>query len=62
MRADTFEGISSVARRRAGIVLTPDKTYMLETRLGPVLQRAKLDTLDALAGQLRRPGQDELER
>jgi chemotaxis protein methyltransferase CheR len=62
MKPETFADIAELVRRRAGIVLTSDKTYMLETRLGPVLQRAKLETLDALAAQLRRPFQDELER
>lgn len=59
----TFAEIAALVHRRAGIVLTEDKGYMLETRLGPVLRRLGVASLDALAGRLRRsPPEEALER
>ncbi|MGG5812344.1 CheR family methyltransferase [Falsiroseomonas sp. CW058] len=62
MNADTFGEISGLVRRRAGIVLTPDKNYLLETRLGPVLQRFGLPTLDALGARLKSMPGEAMER
>ncbi|UFN51135.1 protein-glutamate O-methyltransferase CheR [Roseomonas sp. OT10] len=50
-----FAEIAALVRARAGIVLTEDKGYMLDTRLGSVLRRHGLADLDALAARLRAP-------
>jgi chemotaxis protein methyltransferase CheR len=49
----SFDFIATLARTRAGIVLTPDKAYMMETRLTPVLRRAGIGSLDELVLKLR---------
>jgi chemotaxis protein methyltransferase CheR len=47
-----FEKVACVVRARSGLVLTPDKQYMLETRLGPLLRKENIASLDALAARL----------
>ena len=34
-----FEALSGVLKARSGLILGPDKQYLLETRLAPVLRR-----------------------
>jgi chemotaxis protein methyltransferase CheR len=62
MTNDDFAEIAGVVRRRSGIVLTGDKTYLLETRLGPVLGRFGLPSLAALGQRLRSRPEEVLER
>jgi chemotaxis protein methyltransferase CheR len=57
-----FAEVSALVRRRAGIVLTEDKSYLLETRLGPVLARFGLGSLGALGDRLRALPGEVLER
>jgi chemotaxis protein methyltransferase CheR len=57
-----FAEIADLVRRRAGIVLTEDKSYLLETRLGPVLARFGLGSLGALGAKLRALPGEALER
>ena len=57
-----FKEVAALARRRAGIVLTEDKSYLLETRLGPVLQRFSISSLGALGDKLRALPGEALER
>jgi chemotaxis protein methyltransferase CheR len=59
---EAFAEIAGLVRRRAGIVLTEDKGYMLETRLAPLLERRGLGSLQALAQRLRARGDEALER
>jgi chemotaxis protein methyltransferase CheR len=53
MTNESFAIIAGLVKTRSGIVLTPDKLYMLETRLAPLLKRESLSGLDALALRLR---------
>lgn len=53
MNAESFAAIAALVRARSGIVLTPDKGYMLETRLAPILKREGMASLDMLALRLR---------
>ena len=55
MNAESFSYIANLVKGRSGLVLTPDKGYMLETRLAPLLKREGLASLDALALKLRDP-------
>ena len=55
MSPDSFAFIAGLVKSRSGLVLTPDKGYMLETRLGPLLKRDGLADLNALAVKLRDP-------
>ena len=51
-----FDTFATILKAHSGLVIGPDKTYLLETRLGPLLKRGKLPDLAALALQLRAPG------
>ena len=52
-----FEALSGVLKARSGLMLGPDKQYLLETRLAPVLRRESLHDLAALAERvLAAPG------
>ncbi|MGK7862427.1 CheR family methyltransferase [Falsiroseomonas sp. E2-1-a4] len=62
MTNEEFAEIAGVVRRRSGIVLTSDKAYLLETRLGPILSRFKLASLSALGQKLRQRPDEALER
>jgi chemotaxis protein methyltransferase CheR len=52
MRPQSFEVLSAMLRATSGLVLGPDKEYLLETRLAPVLRRHNVRDLDALAQKL----------
>ena len=60
MTPDSFAFLAGLVKARSGIVLTVDKGYMLETRLGPLLRREGLPGLDALALRLRAPRAEAL--
>ena len=60
MSPDSFAFIAGLVKARSGLVLTPDEGYMLETRLGPLLKRDGLASLDALAARLRDPRSEAL--
>ncbi|PZW43617.1 chemotaxis protein methyltransferase CheR [Humitalea rosea] len=59
---DTFAAIAGLVKARAGIVLTPDKGYMLDTRLAAILRRGNFASLAALAQALRDPRGEPLVR
>ncbi len=54
--------IEELVKREAGIVLPPDKGYLLETRLLPVAYKHGLDGLPAMASRLRAANDPELLR
>jgi chemotaxis protein methyltransferase CheR len=60
MTPDSFNFLAGLVKQRSGIVLTADKGYMLETRLGAMLRREGLAGLDALALRLRAPRAEPL--
>jgi chemotaxis protein methyltransferase CheR len=62
MNADGFASIAALVKARSGIVLTPDKVYMLETRLAPILKQEGIASLDMLALKLRDPRAEALAR
>lgn len=53
MTPGSFALLAGLVKSRAGIVLAADKTYLLETRLTPLLRREGIASLDALALRLR---------
>jgi chemotaxis protein methyltransferase CheR len=55
MNRDSFAFIAGLVKSRSGLVLTAEQGYMLETRLGPLLKREGLPSLDALAVRLKDP-------
>ncbi|MBB35965.1 MAG: chemotaxis protein CheR [Hirschia sp.] len=58
MNSIDFEFVSGLLRRRAGIVLTADKTYLLESRLAPLARKEGLNSIDDLL-QVVRARRDE---
>lgn len=60
MTPDSFNFLAGLVKARSGIVLTADKGYMLETRLGAMLRREAIPGLDALALRLRGPKAEAL--
>lgn len=57
MKQDDFELYRSLLSKKSGLVLTPDKGYLLESRLNPVAKKWGQDCLASLA-QLLRSTQD----
>ena len=60
--AAAFDSLAALLRERSGLTIGPDKTYLLETRLGPIAKRENLPDLAALAARLRAPGAEGLTR
>ncbi|MCQ8277831.1 protein-glutamate O-methyltransferase CheR [Acetobacteraceae bacterium KSS8] len=48
-----FEAIAAIVKARSGLALGPDKEYLVEARLGPIVRRRGLASLSALADRLR---------
>ncbi|MBK1661594.1 CheR family methyltransferase [Paracraurococcus ruber] len=55
MNKESFAFIAGLVKGRSGLVLTADQGYMLETRLGPLLKKEGLASIDALALKLKDP-------
>lgn len=48
MQADSFEFLQSVLKERSGLVVMPEKAYLLESRLMPVARKWNVKGLDDL--------------
>ncbi|WP_421708943.1 CheR family methyltransferase [Algihabitans sp.] len=53
MNKADFDFLSSLLRNRSGLILSDEKAYLLESRLGPVARKHGLTTVDEIASQLR---------
>ncbi len=62
MRTEDFEFLAGMLKERSGLMLTPDKVYLLESRLTPLARKRGLDTLDALVQKLRMSREESLIR
>ena len=64
MTPASFEAFASLLKRGSGLIVGPEKQYLLEARLGPILTRLGLKGLDELAARLRSSEMElgELER
>ena len=60
--AGVFDTFAALLKSRSGLVIGPDKLYLLETRLAPILKQEKLRDLIALADRLRSPNAEPLIR
>ena len=60
MRAEDFDMFRDLLIQRSGLVLSPDKLYLLESRLMPVARKHNLRGLDELAGKVRLNADDKL--
>ena len=59
MTQDEFDFAADLIRARTGFVLTRDKSYLIENRLGPVARRHRLKSVSELIDQVRQ-GRDDL--
>jgi chemotaxis protein methyltransferase CheR len=57
-----FAALADLLKTKSGLIIGPDKTYLLETRLGPILKRTGLADLNALAELVKRAPLDPLAR
>ena len=57
-----FAALAELLKTRSGLVIGLDKTYLLETRLSPILKRAGAPDLNALADRVKRSPNDPLAR
>lgn len=53
MNSTDFEFLRDFLYQRSGLALTPDKSYLLESRLAPIARKAELASLTDLVAQLR---------
>ncbi|MBT7771018.1 MAG: protein-glutamate O-methyltransferase CheR [Rhodospirillales bacterium] len=60
MNPQDFEFISTLLKDRSGLVLTPDKSYLLERRLMPVARKREMKGLDELIAHIRSTKQEAL--
>lgn len=53
MKQEDFELFSTLVKQRSGLVLTPEKSYLLESRLFPVARKHNMKTIEDVAQALR---------
>lgn len=57
-----FQVLADLLRSRSGLAIGPDKLYLLEARLAPIILRESLRDLAGLAHRLRGPAAEALKR
>jgi chemotaxis protein methyltransferase CheR len=57
MTPTDFDYVSQILKRRSGLVLTPEKAYLIQSRVSPLLRRHGLASVDLLVQKMR--GGDE---
>ena len=62
MTTEEFNYLVRMLKERSGLVIGPDKAYLIENRLVPVARRHGVDSLEALIARLREPGNLNIER
>ncbi len=60
MTPQDFDFLKSMLKERSGLVLSEDKTYLIDSRLSPIAKNNGFDSLDVLIDALRKPGSDLL--
>lgn len=60
MNTNDFEFLRQFLYQRSGLALTPDKSYLLESRLAPIARKLKMKTLSELVAHLRKGGDEAL--
>lgn len=48
-----FTYLATLLKERSGLIVTPDKQYLFDTRLGPIAREHKLKDVDTLIGAMR---------
>ena len=60
MKPEDVALFSKLAKEKSGLILAPEKSYLLESRLTPVARKFGMTTLEELADSLRRMPKDDL--
>jgi chemotaxis protein methyltransferase CheR len=60
MTGNDFAFIAGLLKNRSGLIITEDKTYLLETRLSAMMREQDLKDLSALIDLLRQPASEAL--
>lgn len=60
MTPSDLETVAAIVLKRSGLVLTPDKGYLLENRLAPLARREGFASLDGLLAALKGGADDRL--
>lgn len=53
MTPTDFDFVAQMLKRRSGLVLTPEKGYLIQSRVTPLLRRYGVATVEALVARLR---------
>ncbi len=62
MKPEDFNFFTKYIYDQTGLVLGPDKMYLIESRLSPLARKYGVPTIDALVGQLRTSKTADLQR
>jgi chemotaxis protein methyltransferase CheR len=62
MKPEDFEFLSSTVKQRSGLILTPEKAYLLESRLLPIVRKYNLRTLEELVAAVRKKREETVLR
>jgi chemotaxis protein methyltransferase CheR len=62
MKPIDFELLSTVIKQRSGLVLSPEKAYLLESRLLPVVRKYNFRSLEELADAVRKKREEVMLR
>ncbi|MBI3710853.1 MAG: protein-glutamate O-methyltransferase [Proteobacteria bacterium] len=62
MKPEDFSFLSKFLLDRTGLVLGPDKTYLIESRLGPIARKWRFSGLDELVTAIRQAKNDDMVR
>jgi len=57
LRPDDFDFVAKLLKERSGLIITPDKAYLLESRLMPLARQRNLKGLEEIVAKMR--GRDE---
>jgi len=60
MKSADFEVLAKLLKDRSGLVVTPEKAYLLENRLQPIARKWGLASLDALVAAMRGRADEKL--
>ena len=60
MKPEDFELFATIVKQRSGLMLTPEKAYLLESRLFPVARKHNLKSLEDMANALRSKREEAL--
>lgn len=57
-----FDTFANMLKAKSGLIIGPDKTYLLESRLQSIMKRENIASFGAFAAALRAPGSERLAR